>query len=103
MVESLGDWDTCEEVLECRWPRGGRLCGSELAGASSPPAIVLNTAVRAGVYLVFDCSGYGYQWRHAVRRGAALCVGYDGVADERDKANPGNLRTTSGVAASPSG
>lgn len=84
MVESLGDWDTCEDVLECRWPRGGRLGGSGLAGASSPAAmgVVLETAVRSTRYLVVDCSGCAYQWRHAVRLGSALCVGYDGVDDK---------------------
>lgn len=61
MVESLGDCETCEEVLEWRWPRGGRLCGSGLAGASSPPAIVSSPVVPSRVYLVADCSGVGYQ------------------------------------------
>jgi hypothetical protein len=62
VVESLGDCETCEEVLECRWPRGGLLCGCGLAAPSSPPAIVLNPVVPSRVYPVVDCSGGFYQW-----------------------------------------
>ena len=87
MVESLGDCETCDDVLECRWPRGGRLGGSGLAGASSPAAMVLEIEVSSTMYLDVDCSEGAYQWRHAVRRlGSVLCVGYDGVeSDSRTK------------------
>ena len=97
MVESLGDCETCEEVLECRWPRGGRLCGSGLAGASSPPAIVSSPVVPSRVYLVVDCSGVGYQWAASSVTRCSDCALVMTVVEKR-RGHPGNLRITSGVA-----
>lgn len=50
VVESPGEWDRCDDVLEFRWPRGGRL-GCGLAGASSPAMVVDNGCWYCGTSL----------------------------------------------------
>jgi len=103
VVESLGDCETCEEVLEWRWPRGGRLCGCGLAGASSPPAIVSNPVVPSRVYLVVDCLGVGYQWAASSATRCSDCaLVMTAWPWRRDKTTPAIREGRPGLPASPS-